>query len=344
MAYTAVGGSSYTFSLMTDDNRKTFQGEPLQTDSDLDQPEEPTAERDSDSTVVLDSDDLEKFRDEKNDDDEAYLIVISGPHVGRMFQLDAPETRVGRSPEVDLRIQDVGVSRRHARVIQYDDGVLIEDLGSSNGTFVNGDVVDGAFQLEDGDKITLGTTTILKFAYQDSLDESFQRQMYEASLRDGLTDAFNKEYLLNHLESEIAYAVRHSTDLSLILFDIDDFKQLNDTHGHLAGDEVLSALADLCRSSIRTEDVFARYGGEEFAIVSRNTGPDPALGMAERLRQSIEQHDFAYDGDTFDVTVSIGVATVECSGARSREELIDAADRALYDAKDAGKNTVKVAE
>jgi diguanylate cyclase (GGDEF)-like protein len=334
---------------MADDNdRKTFQGEPLTADSSgldhLSDPDESTADRDSDSTVVLESDDLEKYRDEDDDDHQAYLIVISGPHVGRMFQLDAPETRIGRSPDVDLRIQDIGVSRKHARVIQFDDGVLVEDLGSSNGTFVNGDVVDNDYQLEDGDKITLGTTTILKFTYQDSLDESFQRQMYEASLRDGLTDAFNKEYLLNHLRSEIAYALRHSTDLSFLLFDIDDFKQLNDTHGHLAGDEVLSNLAELCRSSIRTEDVFARYGGEEFAIVSRSTSMDAARGMAERIRREIEEHAFDYDGNTFDITVSVGISTVQGSGAENPEELIDAADEALYSAKDAGKNTVRVAE
>src|SRR5690606_4501307 len=101
------------------------------------------------------------------------------------------------------------------------------------------------------------------------LDENFQQQMFDAALRDGLTKAYNKSYFLTQLEIEMAFALRHATPLSLVMFDVDHFKHVNDTYGHLAGDAVLMKLAGLAQASVRAEDVFARYGGEEFAIICR---------------------------------------------------------------------------
>ena len=166
--------------------------------------------------------------------DRAYVIVIAGPNVGEMFKVSGL-TEVGRGQTVGIRIHDTEISRRHARLTVEGDRVLVEDLGSTNGTFVNGQPIDKV-ALSDGDKIQVGTTTILKFSYHDDLDEQFQRHMYEAALRDGLTGAYNKKYLSDRMESELAYAARHRSPLSLVIFDLDHFKKINDTYGHLAGD------------------------------------------------------------------------------------------------------------
>ncbi len=148
--------------------------------------------------------------------------------------------------------------------------MVLEDLGSTNGTYCNGQRVSRQ-ALSEGDKILLGSTTILKFSYHDQLDEAFQRQMSESALRDGLTRAYNKRYFSERLESELQYALRHSTPVSLVFLDIDHFKAINDEHGHQAGDHVLVQLATLAMSMLGEDDIFARYGGEEFAIIARGS-------------------------------------------------------------------------
>jgi diguanylate cyclase (GGDEF)-like protein len=208
---------------------------------------------------------------------------------------------------------------------------------------VNGKRVEGSLLLTDGDKIQVGSTTILKFTYHDQLDESFQRQMYESALRDGLTKAFNKKYFLDRLESELRFAKRHGTPLALIMIDIDHFKEINDTHGHIAGDHVLTALSRRLQDTIRTEDVFARYGGEEFSVIVRALDASHALAMAERLRAVIAKLEVRVGRTVIKLTVSAGVASYpECNVADSLA-LVAAADEALYAAKKAGRNRVQAA-
>jgi diguanylate cyclase (GGDEF)-like protein len=219
---------------------------------------------------------------------------------------------------------------------------ILEDMGSTNGTFCNGARVQRQV-LADGDKILLGSTTILKFTYQDKLDEMFQRQMSESALRDGLTKAFNKRYFAERLESEYLYAVRHDAPMSLMFLDIDHFKRINDVHGHPAGDHVLVELAKLAHGSLRNEDIFARYGGEEFAVISRGTDLDDAKQAAERLRSAVEEHTFSYEGKTIPVTISVGVARAPCPGVASPADFIALADETMYAAKRSGRNRVCVA-
>ena len=273
------------------------------------------------------------------DRDRAYLIVLAGASVGEMFKIAKDSTVIGRGSQADIQVIDDGISRRHAEIAHEKGHIVVRDLGSTNGTFCNGERID-CHELHDGDKIQVGSTTILKFTFHDSLDETFQRQMYESALRDGLTKAFNRKYFLDRLESEFAYATRHKSALSLIMFDIDHFKTVNDTHGHVAGDMVLATLAQLVQQTIRQEDVFARYGGEEFAIISRGIDAEHAQAFAERLRSSVEGHVFEYSGTRIVVTVSIGVSTVTEIGMRSALDLVSAADEGLYDAKRCGRNRV----
>ena len=261
--------------------------------------------------------------------DKAYLIVLAGSNVGEMYRLEGPESVIGRASNATIRLSDDGISRRHARLLQLAGEVILEDLKSANGTLVNGEAISQR-SLQDGDKIRLGSTTILKFTYHDHLDESFQQQMYDAALRDGLTKAYNKKYFLDRLETEIAYAKRHRADLSLCVFDVDHFKRVNDLYGHLAGDAVLIKLAKIAMGTVRTEDIFARYGGEEFAVICR----------AERLRSLVEHTSFEHEGTRLPVTISLGVAAYPDLDVQTAAELIAAADEALYDAKRGGRNRV----
>jgi diguanylate cyclase (GGDEF)-like protein len=281
----------------------------------------------------------ELSRPTPKDRDRAYLIVLAGSSVGEMYKITAESTVIGRGQQADIHVIDEGISRRHAEIVHEGDTIIIRDLGSTNGTYCNGDKI-GEHQLSDGDKIQVGSTTILKFTFHDSLDESFQRQMYESALRDGLTKIFNKKYFLDRLESEFAYAVRHRTPLSLVMFDIDHFKKINDTHGHLAGDYALSTLAKVVQDTIRQEDVFARYGGEEFAVICRGIDLAGALAFGERIRRCVDGQAFVYNETDIKVTVSVGVAAVPEVGMKEPQELVGSADDALYQAKRQGRNRV----
>ena len=206
--------------------------------------------------------------------------MLSGPNVGEMYAVDQSSV-IGRVPDVEMRLRDDDVSRRHAEFQVVGATVSLRDLGSRNGTFLNEQRLGSeAVVLNDGDKIKIGSTTILKFTYGDKLDERFQREMFDASRRDGLTKLFNKRYFLERLGPEISYARRHHLPLSLLLFDVDSFKALNDAHGHLAGDEVLAHLAQVSARSVRVEDVLARYGGEEFIILAGRVSSSAAAGCS----------------------------------------------------------------
>lgn len=271
----------------------------------------------------------------------AYLVVLEGTNVGEMHKIEGPEIVIGRAMSTTIRLNDDGISRRHCRVLSVGGQVIIEDLGSANGTLVNGEMVQQC-TLKEGDKIRLGATTTLKFTYQDKLDESFQQQMIDAALRDGLTRAYNKKFFQDRLDTEFAYARRHKTALSVVIFDVDFFKRVNDTYGHLAGDAVLVHLARITQSTIRTEDVLARYGGEEFAIICRGTPLLNAGILAERLRARVEQETFNVQGTRLPVTISVGVAALPEANATTPLELVRDADAALYDAKRSGRNRTRL--
>ncbi|HEX4403541.1 MAG TPA: GGDEF domain-containing protein, partial [Polyangia bacterium] len=192
----------------------------------------------------------------------------------------------------------------------------------------------------DGDKIMVGSTTILKFTYHDYLDEVFQRQMYESALRDGLTKVFNKKYFTDYLEKEFAYAARHGSPLALIFLDIDYFKRINDTHGHPAGDFVLSELSQLMATLVRTEDVLARFGGEEFTVLCRGTDLEGARIVADRLRRTVEAHTFSFGAKTIPVTISLGIAAIPDTAVVDHAQFLAASDKALYEAKRTGRNRV----
>ena len=296
-------------------------------------------EEEGESTRITNLSALESELRARRQQVHAYLVVLAGTNLGEMYKIEGPESVIGRAMSAQLRLNDDGISRRHCRVLSIGGRVLIEDLGSANGTLVNGEMIQH-HELTEGDKIRLGANTMLKFTYQDKLDETFQQQMYDAALRDGLTKCYNKKFFIDRLETEFAYAKRHGTMLSLVMFDVDHFKRVNDNFGHLAGDAVLVHLARITQSMLRTEDVAARYGGEEFAIICRGIPLLNAGVVGERIRAAVEQNNFDFQGKRLPVTISVGVAALpECQVA-GPAELVGEADEALYEAKRSGRNRV----
>jgi two-component system, cell cycle response regulator len=267
------------------------------------------------------------------------LVVMRGLDVGNVVKLDRPVVVAGRDESCDVVLSDEGISRRHARFIRQGDQFILEDLGSTNGVFVNGTQIDVSV-LSEGDKILLGRFTVLKYTQQDELELEYQRRIHESASNDGLTGALNRRSLETRLESEWSFAHRHGTDLSVIMFDVDHFKRVNDTFGHAMGDEVLRAIADTVKKTIRMEDVFGRYGGEEFVLVVRGVGHEGALGLAQRLRILIELLRLQANGRPVPITISLGVATCTSAQVLSAEALIKLADKRLYVAKETGRNRV----
>ncbi|GAB4211064.1 MAG: GGDEF domain-containing protein [Sandaracinaceae bacterium] len=301
--------------------------------------------------------------------DRPRLVVVSGEGVGLAYPV-VDGAVIGRAHDAAIRIPSDDVSRAHARLLVQGEHTFVEDLGSMNGTLVNGEAIAHRTPLRDGDKLHVGTT-VLRFALFDDLDERFQARMYESALRDPLTRAFNRKYLEDRVDSEFAYSIRHDTPLSLLLIDVDHFKSVNDSWGHLAGDAALVQLVEHLLRVIRVEDVLARYGGEEFAILSRGIDADGARQLAERVRASVERTSFLYDRradasaamrsqgepmrDTgrlalsdlaapqrIPLTVSIGVATMPDPEIGQPLLLVQRADDALYRAKNDGRNRVRV--
>jgi len=250
---------------------------------------------------------------------------------------------LGRDPICDVILSDDGISRGHAEVwLIAEERVLVRDIGSTNGTYVNGTRIKEVM-LEEGGKILLGRRTILKFVLQDQIDEFYQRQMYESSVRDGLTKAYNRKFLDNQLASSTSFSRRHRLPLSFMIFDLDHFKQVNDTHGHVTGDLLLIAITAAVGRMIRAEDVFARYGGEEFAVLAMGIGAAGGRALAERIRQRVaEVRVLSLDGEEegVGVTVSIGVVTVPPSKVGEPPAIVAQADANLYLAKQQGRDRV----
>jgi len=269
----------------------------------------------------------------------AYLIEISGSNMGKMHKIKRKgKFVIGRSGKVDLEIKEQVISREHAKIVEKNGKVTLFDL-STNGTFVNNKKVKKK-DLKDGDKIQLGATTILKFTYQDNLDKYYHQRLYDLSVKDALTEVYSKQYYSDSIGGEFAYHKRHKVPLSLVLFDIDDFKSINDTRGHLAGDYVLKEVTKLIKNNIRQENLIARYGGDEFVIVCRGCDPGGALTIAERMRKIVSDKKLKFDDKEFSVTLSVGFATFYDDNFSSHEDLFNRADNYLYKSKTAGKNRV----
>ncbi len=270
---------------------------------------------------------------------QASLMVISGSSAGKMFRVhDLNPMVIGRAQDCDICLVEEGISRNHARVERDVQGnVIIVDLNSTNGTYFDGARITRHL-LRDGDKVQIGSTTILKFSFQDSLEESFHQNQYDHAIRDGLTGLFNKRHFRTKFKEEFAYALRHNEATSLIILDLDLFKKVNDTFGHQAGDMVLRQLAEVISKTLREEDLFARYGGEEFVIIFRDQNEQRAYVAAERIRRAVETSKFIWEGKRILVTISLGIATMNQGNFHDPSEMLREADEYLYRSKANGRN------
>lgn len=271
--------------------------------------------------------------------DRALLVRTDSHNAGQVLKLDGDRFGLGRHPDNQACIDDDGISRFHARISIDKTRYWVEDLGSSNGTYINGRRITSC-ELNNGDTLNLGPRVSFRFSAATEHEERVLKQLYESSVRDPLTGAFNRHYFSSQLTSELAYAARHEQALSIILLDVDFFKKVNDTHGHLGGDAALVHLANVFGKSLRTEDLLARYGGEEFMILLRGIPVERAIAVADRLRQSLESQAVLHGETTFNITASFGCASLACCKAPSVDVLIETADRRLYRAKEQGRNRV----
>jgi diguanylate cyclase (GGDEF)-like protein len=269
--------------------------------------------------------------------EDACIIVIYGPELGKRLQLGAAPFEIGRSAKNDLFIDQESVSRHHARIVFDGSLYWLQDQNSTNGTFVNDELVQER-ELRDGDQIRVGRS-ILKFMTGENVEVHYHEEIYRLMTVDGLTQAYNRRYFNEALEREFNRSQRYQRILSLIAFDIDHFKEINDTHGHLAGDNVLRNLAQCVKIKLRREDVFARTGGEEFGILLPEIRLEGALTTAEKVRRIVETMLVRHEQIGIRCTVSLGVAS--CQGDETTgEDLYKRADERLYEAKQGGRNRV----
>ena len=262
-----------------------------------------------------------------------------GPDIGRRIPLVESQYIVGRDSEAGFVVSRSSVSRQHARLYVDDDGNWwVEDLNSTNGTFVNESRIH-AQQLTDSDQVRFGDA-IYKFLSGSNIESAYHEAIHNMAIQDGMTGIHNKRFFLEFLEREIAVASRHGHPLTLVMFDVDHFKKVNDSHGHLAGDAVLKDLAGRIRPRIRREDLFARYGGEEFACVLPSTGLEGGIVFADHLRLIIAERPTIFDNLSISFTISLGVTTLLRETNVDATALIKRADERLYAAKHGGRNRV----
>jgi len=274
------------------------------------------------------------------DSHHPHLIIFSGNNSGRRHKLRRGVMTIGRSPQADISINDDRVSRIHCIMEWMGDTITIEDKGSTNGTFVESERVDRAI-LSPGVPFQLGHS-IMKIEYKTEAEIRQEESLLYSATFDTLTGIFNRHHFIKLASMELSYASRHLLPVGIILADIDDFKSINDTHGHPWGDFVLSRFANIVVENKRAEDLVARYGGDEFIILPRGVVSQEILhAYCERIRHAVENFKFSFDSAPIGVTVSIGFHFKKIDRQDPEtmvSDLIRHADQALYLAKAKGRN------
>jgi len=264
------------------------------------------------------------------------FVITAGERVGRVipFPPQGQCVALGRSSECSERFQSPSISRVHARAICLGDQYVISDAGSSNGTFVNDRRIDCPTALQGGDQIRLGGDVILRFSLVDEHEQECLLLAAENNERDRLTGLFGRAYLEHALDAEIHNARRTGAPLSLMMIDLDRFKPVNDSYGHLAGDAVLAGLGRVMLGIVRNTDILARHGGDEFALVAPKTTLQEAHALGERLRCEVGATSVLWQADSIRVTASVGVASLACCSVEAdRLSLLFLADQRTYLAK-----------
>ncbi len=264
------------------------------------------------------------------------LIVVEGEQLGDVFKVKKGKNIIGRGADVDIRLNSLLVSRAHSVIILNDNNISIKDLKSSNGTYVNGKKIDAA-NLKEGDVITIGT---IRLSFMPVYDSNFIKRIINDARIDQLTGLFNKGYITHLLDIAVNQALILNTYVSIAIIDIDHFKNINDTYGHIAGDTALIYISNLFRKHLRPIDNIGRFGGEEFLVILDKFNLSNAASVFERLRTNIASSTLTYEDLAINITVSIGVACNEFIEVKDTLSLIKIADQKLYKAKIQGRNRI----
>jgi two-component system, cell cycle response regulator len=267
---------------------------------------------------------------------QALLLVLSGPRLGNRTVLSDAAIEIGRGSTSGLVLDADSVSRRHAKIEPMGAGHLLTDLGSTNGTYVNGLRVK-EHALVDGDRVQIGKA-LLKYLAGGNIEGAYHEEVQRLMLFDPLTGVHNKRHFDESLR--VALSTAQGKPVSLIVLDIDHFKKVNDTHGHMAGDAVLCATANVVKETAPAHYLFARVGGEEFAVLCPNTSLATAKVCADRVRLAVASHLPTFEEKSLPVTISLGLAEFKPGSEEEPEALYGRADEKLYQAKDSGRNRV----
>ena len=267
----------------------------------------------------------------------ALLLVLSGTRLGHRLVLGDAAIDIGRGSGAGLILDADSVSRKHARIERFGGGHKIVDHGSTNGTYVNGVRIKEHI-LKDGDRIGIGKA-LLKYLAGGNIEGAYHEEVQRLMRFDPLTNIFNKRHFDESLRLSVFTAAGSARPLSLIVFDLDHFKKVNDTYGHMAGDAVLCGATAAVQAILTPTEVFGRVGGEEFAVLCEDVGLRQALARAEAIRRIVSREPFAFEEKRLPVTVSVGVG--ELAPGEEAEGLFDRTDAQLYAAKGAGRNCVR---
>ncbi|MCA9546388.1 MAG: GGDEF domain-containing protein [Myxococcales bacterium] len=271
--------------------------------------------------------------------DVAMLVLIRGPRLGLKVDLQGRQELVlGRDKNCHVALETDSASRRHCKFVRLLDQWYVEDLGSTNGTYVSGRRISSRVPVSNGELIQVGSA-ILKFMAVSDVEAAWYEEIHRVAIYDGLTQIHNRRYFEEFLDREVARAQRHQRPLALLIFDIDHFKQINDSLGHLAGDAALRLMAGVVNRRIRREELFARYAGDEFVVVLPEADLVQGEHFGRQLCQLVAESELTFQGHRLPVTVSVGVAALD-NGMHGAQSLMQAADSALYRAKEAGRNRV----
>ena len=278
-----------------------------------------------------------------HDPSSLYLIVLSGPFPGALIRLERGGVRIGRAEDNTVRFNEGSISRHHALLsVDKRDQPWLTDLGSTNGTHLNDapSPQGTPILLRPGDRLRFGRELTVKLAELGPSEVEFHRSLYEHSIRDGLTGLHIRAYFLDQLPTLISHGPAVGKSPAVLMIDLDHFKRVNDTFGHSAGDAVLRMAAVVLLDSTRHDDLVGLFGGEEFVVALPVPAVKHAMLVAERIRQSFAACETTHNGQTLQVTASIGVAYAPPAAPRSALVLVEEADRQMYQAKAAGRNQV----
>ncbi len=267
-----------------------------------------------------------------------YLRIIYPESQCKCYELQDKPLTIGRGNDADIKLNDDLISRNHCKVSILNDQLIVEDLGSTNGTLIDGKTISCQV-LKFDERLQVGPY-VMKIEHKDPHEVQFEKNLFTAATTDGLTGLLNRRCFNERSLQQLENCSSEQQQFSLVMLDIDHFKQINDCYGHPAGDKVIKSIAGMLNNNKRCNDLIGRYGGEEFIMMLPQTCSKEAAAFCERIRSNIENLSIRYEEHHIRVTVSIGIISLTSSTEKNMETLIEMSDHCLYQAKNQGRNRI----